>query len=66
MQDVRRTVTRTIKNNFLDAAVQEAIDALLGANVDRDAREDLFLPDPTLRKLFEDVCAALLTSSRVT
>eukprot|EP00051_Salpingoeca_urceolata_P018935 m.270120 g.270120 ORF g.270120 m.270120 type:complete len:1335 (-) comp19310_c1_seq6:32-4036(-) len=57
IMDARRSVTRTIKNNFYDAAVQEAIDVLLGKAIEEEHRDEFFLPDPRLQSVFEEKMA---------
>lgn len=59
LKDVQRSVTRTIKNNFMDSSVQEVIDILLGKHIEGN-RDEYFLPDPSLREQFDGLMLARL------
>ena len=54
LKDVQRSVTRTIKNNFMDSSVQEVIDILLGKHIEGN-RDEYFLPDASLRERFDEL-----------
>lgn len=54
-KDVQRSVTRTIKNNFMDSSLQEAIDTLLGYTYSSGPRKEFVAADPTIQKRFDQM-----------